>query len=151
MAGGNDIHWWKAAWPHTLRITLRYAVILVGIAFLLRFCAAYLVIHPGATYPVFAVVVVFCIALGVLISARSKRLGGNGTGAAISPQALLSTREMEVLEALLTEQNNRGICEALFIEMSTLKTHINHIYKKLGVKHRRELRQRYAAFSKNRS
>lgn len=52
---------------------------------------------------------------------------------------ILSRREMEVLELLLQNKTNQQIADHLCIELSTLKTHINKIYKKLDVKNRREL------------
>jgi len=52
----------------------------------------------------------------------------------------LSKREMEVLELLLTKRANKEIATQLHIELSTLKTHINSIYKKLEIKNRRDLR-----------
>jgi DNA-binding NarL/FixJ family response regulator len=54
--------------------------------------------------------------------------------------ALLSKRELKVLEQLETDLSNKEIAGVLCIELSTLKTHINSIYKKLEVKNRVELR-----------
>ncbi|WP_026968924.1 response regulator transcription factor [Algoriphagus terrigena] len=51
---------------------------------------------------------------------------------------LLSTKEMKVLSLIKEKRSNKEICSELFIEHSTLKSHINHIYKKLGVKSRKE-------------
>ena len=55
----------------------------------------------------------------------------------------LSERELEVFKALITGQTNSQIMEALFIEKSTLKSHINRIYKKLNISNRDELKRRY--------
>ena len=43
----------------------------------------------------------------------------------------LSAREIEVLELVLKGQSNPEIAKALFISKSTLKTHLNKIYKKI--------------------
>ncbi|MCH6200010.1 helix-turn-helix transcriptional regulator [Aquiflexum sp. LQ15W] len=51
----------------------------------------------------------------------------------------LSVKEKEVLHHILDGKSNKEICTTLFIEHSTLKSHINHIYKKLEVKSRKEL------------
>ncbi|OPJ63323.1 LuxR C-terminal-related transcriptional regulator [Clostridium chromiireducens] len=51
---------------------------------------------------------------------------------------VLSSREMEVLEALINGLSNKEIGERLFISISTVKTHIINIYSKLGVKNRVE-------------
>jgi DNA-binding CsgD family transcriptional regulator len=51
----------------------------------------------------------------------------------------LSFKEREVLNHVLAGKSNKEICATLFIEHSTLKSHINHIYKKLEVKTRKEI------------
>jgi DNA-binding NarL/FixJ family response regulator len=49
---------------------------------------------------------------------------------------LLSPREQEVFELLRAGLTNRQIAKALFIEESTVKVHVHHIYDKLGVRSR---------------
>jgi ATP-dependent transcriptional regulator len=51
---------------------------------------------------------------------------------------VLSSREIEVLQALVDGLTNKEIGEKLFISVSTVKTHIINIYSKLGVKNRVE-------------
>jgi len=51
----------------------------------------------------------------------------------------LSFKERDVLQHILAGKSNKEICAALFIEHSTLKSHINHIYKKLEVNSRKEI------------
>ncbi|MDI1322575.1 MAG: helix-turn-helix transcriptional regulator [Algoriphagus sp.] len=51
----------------------------------------------------------------------------------------LSFKEREVLDQILAGKSNKEICAQLFIEHSTLKSHINRIYKKLDVKSRKEI------------
>lgn len=51
---------------------------------------------------------------------------------------LLSPREIEVLVLIKEGLSNKEIAEKLFISLSTVKTHINNIYKILEVKNRRE-------------
>jgi DNA-binding CsgD family transcriptional regulator len=48
----------------------------------------------------------------------------------------LSRRELEVLEHLEQGLTNRQIATALFIEESTVKVHVHHIFDKLGVRSR---------------
>ncbi|MCP4164962.1 MAG: hypothetical protein GY759_03590 [Chloroflexi bacterium] len=45
----------------------------------------------------------------------------------------LSEREMEVLDLIAQGLSNRDIANALYVALSTVKTHINHIYRKLDV------------------
>lgn len=56
----------------------------------------------------------------------------------------LSRRETEVLNLLLQDKTNKEIAAELYVEMSTLKSHINRIYKKLHVQNRRQLMQTFA-------
>lgn len=56
-----------------------------------------------------------------------------------SPATILSKREMQVMEMLCCAKTNQQIADELCIELSTLKTHINRIYKKLEVKNRPQL------------
>ncbi len=48
----------------------------------------------------------------------------------------LTIREQEILKALSLGLPNREIAEKLFISESTVKTHVNRVFKKLGVKNR---------------
>lgn len=50
-----------------------------------------------------------------------------------SPHSALSPRESEILEALATGATNREVAKRLFISESTVKTHLVHLYDKLGV------------------
>lgn len=52
----------------------------------------------------------------------------------------LTIRQREVYELIISGKTNKEIIAELFIEQSTLKSHINHIYKKLKIKSRNELR-----------
>ena len=51
----------------------------------------------------------------------------------------LTKKEKEILELMLDDKSNKEIATSLFIELSTVKTHINKIYSKLEVKNRQEL------------
>jgi len=50
----------------------------------------------------------------------------------------LSLRQKAVFDLILKGKSNKEITAELNIEISTLKTHINQIYKILGIKSRRE-------------
>ncbi len=60
---------------------------------------------------------------------------------------LLSKREREVLEYLLGNSPNKEIADKLNIGNSTLKTHINVIYKKLNITCRKELHEKFKSIS----
>ena len=48
----------------------------------------------------------------------------------------LTEREMDVLRLIVAGLSNAEIAEELFIAVSTVKSHVNHIYGKLGVENR---------------
>jgi DNA-binding NarL/FixJ family response regulator len=52
----------------------------------------------------------------------------------------LTVREGEVLELLHDGRSNAEIAAALQISVETVRTHARHVYRKLGVRSRRELR-----------
>ncbi|WP_333810833.1 response regulator transcription factor [Timonella senegalensis] len=49
------------------------------------------------------------------------------------PLPQLSPRELEILEALAKGKTNREIAQEAFVSEATVKTHLVHIYSKLGV------------------
>ncbi|GAC1385438.1 MAG: response regulator transcription factor [Pseudarthrobacter sp.] len=53
-----------------------------------------------------------------------------------SPETALTPREVQLLELLATGLTNRAIARQLFISEATVKTHLVHIYGKLGVDNR---------------
>ena len=53
-----------------------------------------------------------------------------------APAPSLSGREVELLELLATGVPNREMARQLFISEATVKTHLVHIYQKLGVDNR---------------
>jgi DNA-binding NarL/FixJ family response regulator len=55
---------------------------------------------------------------------------------------LLTPRESEVLELLQAGQSNAEIAQALHVSIETVRTHARRVYRKLGVRTRRELRAR---------
>ncbi len=53
-----------------------------------------------------------------------------------NPAPSLSSREVQILGLLATGMTNRQIAKDLFISEATVKTHLVHIYEKLGVDNR---------------
>lgn len=52
-------------------------------------------------------------------------------------QKRLTQREKEVIDLIIQGKKNKEIAEELFIDISTVKSHVNKIYKKTGVKNRK--------------
>lgn len=53
--------------------------------------------------------------------------------------SLLTSRELEVLARLQQRRSNAQIAADLHVSIETVRTHVRHIYRKLGVGSRREL------------
>jgi len=54
----------------------------------------------------------------------------------------LTERQREVYDLIISGKTNKEIMAELFIEQSTLKSHINQIYGKLDIKSRSELKSK---------
>jgi DNA-binding NarL/FixJ family response regulator len=66
-------------------------------------------------------------------------VGGSAPGSAPGPERRgdeLSPRELEVLQAIAGGATNREIAAAMFISEATVKTHLVHLYEKLGARDR---------------
>lgn len=50
-----------------------------------------------------------------------------------APQISLSAREMEVLDLVAAGRSNSDVAAALFVSETTVKSHLAHIFSKLGV------------------
>ncbi len=96
-------------------------------------------LRSGGFY-VFVVALAF-LALGVVVGVR---LMGRGAppAAAGNPQAVaalgLSAREMAVLQELAAGLSNKEIARRLDVSPNTVKTHLAHLYEKLGARRRTE-------------
>ena len=58
----------------------------------------------------------------------------------IDYKKVLTTQEQKVFELML-DNPNKEIANLLFVSISTIKTHINNIYSKLGISSRKEIAQ----------
>jgi two-component system, NarL family, response regulator LiaR len=67
---------------------------------------------------------------------RSDRGADFVPDASLIAQLELSKREMEVLHLLAQGHSNQEIATRLFVSLSTVKTHIQHLFEKLDVKRR---------------
>ena len=72
----------------------------------------------------------------VLSPAVASRLVTRVRTPAVAGGEALSAREREVLELVARGTSNRAIAVELFISEATVKTHLTHLYAKLGVKDR---------------
>ncbi|WUV13262.1 LuxR C-terminal-related transcriptional regulator [Amycolatopsis sp. NBC_01488] len=61
------------------------------------------------------------------------------------PLAELTRRELDVLRLLVRGRTNTEIAAELFVSPGTVKTHVKHVLRKLGVANRAEATSRYHA------
>lgn len=121
-----------------LSLSIKYGVAIAVLCFVFSALKSniYIAYQSWDTYAV--VVAIFFLGIGVWVS---KIYFQAEKAKQISLKTLLSRRETEVLELLCQRKTNSQIADELCIELSTLKTHINRIYKKLEVKNRSQLIQ----------
>jgi len=55
----------------------------------------------------------------------------------------LTAKELSILQQIIDGKSNKEIAAINFVEVSTIKTHINNIYAKLGIRNRREAINKY--------
>lgn len=131
---------------------------LIGIAVFLALSAVSITIGDGQTklnlsnYPMAMIGLVLISILMVIayikidqsrITALSNEIKESNTNSHDDSDNLaliLTPRQYEVYQLIAEGKSNKEIMSDLYIEQSTLKTHINQIYKKLNIKSRRELR-----------
>ncbi|MFT5848489.1 LuxR C-terminal-related transcriptional regulator [Psychroserpens sp.] len=77
--------------------------------------------------------------LWFLISAKKKK-----SQQQVDATAQLTRQEQNVLDLLLGDNTNKDIAEVLFVSVSTVKTHVNNVYKKLNVNSREKLKSLFS-------
>jgi DNA-binding NarL/FixJ family response regulator len=65
--------------------------------------------------------------------------GSRREGEGVAGPELLTPREADVLDLLQRGRSNAEIASSLHVSVETVRTHARHIYRKLGVRTRREL------------
>lgn len=66
----------------------------------------------------------------------SPQLNERVLGALRAHRVALSQRELETLELVAAGLSNRQIAKTMFVTEATVKTHLNHVFTKLGVDNR---------------
>ncbi|WP_035848530.1 response regulator [Kitasatospora azatica] len=72
----------------------------------------------------------------VLAPTVAQKLLGHVRTPAPSPSELLTDRELEILRLVAAGTTNKEAAKRLFISEATVKTHLLHLYAKLGVRDR---------------
>jgi DNA-binding CsgD family transcriptional regulator len=92
-----------------------------------------------------AIIAVAFLAAGIFISRSGTSNSVPGNNEALTE---LTQKELLILVQIAAGKSNKEIAADNFVELSTIKTHINNIYSKLGVNSRREAIKIYAAYQK---
>lgn len=87
-------------------------------------------------YYITAIAILFLIA-GFVIS-KNEPLAKNDTGTHQDLLLNLTSRELSIFRLIIAGKSNKEIAAINYVEVSTIKTHINNIYAKLGLHSRRE-------------
>jgi DNA-binding CsgD family transcriptional regulator len=80
------------------------------------------------------------IFLNIFLVIRQKRLAKNMQNNSLEK---LTEQEQNIAQEILKNKTNKEIASDMFISVSTVKTHINNLYKKLNVNSREEIKQRF--------
>ena len=67
------------------------------------------------------------------------------TEATSNLKAKLTKQEQNILELILDNKTNKEVAEAMFVSVSTVKTHTNNIYRKLNVQSREEAKSLFSS------
>ena len=93
--------------------------------------------NKGIPWTYILLVVVFIsLSANLYFILNRKRLNNSPSKSEL--KANLTAQEQNVLELMLADNSNKDIAASLFVSVSTVKTHINSIYKKLNVTSRDE-------------
>lgn len=82
---------------------------------------------------------IFSVLLNIfqLITYKRKRKAVN------IQETKLTQQEQKILELILEDKTNKEIASSMFVSVSTVKTHINNLYKKLGTSSRDDVKSLY--------
>jgi DNA-binding CsgD family transcriptional regulator len=73
---------------------------------------------------------------------RTRRVPGNRTDDRERYRAGLTAQEAVVARLVADGQSNKEVAAELFLSVKTVEFHLGNVYRKLGVRSRRELRAR---------
>jgi len=125
----------------TIQIIIKIAVITAGVIILFQL-ASLLFIYKYFRFDYYlSAVALFFLAAGYIIS--KYRYRHNTTRNNVDPFVDLSLKEQSILRLIVEGKSNKEIAAINFVEVSTIKTHINNIYTKLGLDNRKQAIHQY--------
>ena len=121
----------------TLKISIKIGIAAALAIILFQVSNIFLVYkYFKSDYYITAVAILFLIA-GYFIS-KYKSTGQGQKDTSENLLLSLTNKEISILQLIAEGKSNKEIASLNFVEVSTIKTHINNIYGKLGLRNRRE-------------
>lgn len=119
------------------RIIIKISLVTAGIAVLFQIASLFFIYRYFKFDYYLSAVALFFLIAGYVIS-RYHTI--NKTRPATDTDRLeeLTNKELHILQLIVEGKSNKEIAAANFVEVSTIKTHINNIYAKLGLNNRKE-------------
>ena|SRR3984885_10376474 len=125
-----------------IKISVITGLATAGIIVLYETSNLLLVYHYFSYQYYIAGIAFVALATGIILTNRYHKNKAETTSGERKPEAL-TNKEMRVLELISAGRSNKEIAALNYVEMSTIKTHINNIYFKLGVKNRKDAMKAY--------
>ncbi len=126
----------------SIKIVIKIALITAGIIILFQ-AAGLFFIYKYFTFDYYLTgVAAFFLVAGYLLSKFNYK---NKPADNSEPDSLteLTNKEIYILQLIIEGKSNKEIAAINYVEVSTIKTHINNIYAKLGLNNRKEAINRY--------
>ena len=131
-----------------LRISIRIGLITAVVILLYEFTNLFLIYHYFKYEYYLAGIAIIALVTGIILTNRYHRqqtadLANN------NPLDGLTAKELHILELIAGGKSNKEIASANYIEISTVKTHINNLFFKLSVKNRKDAAKVYQQYLEN--
>ena len=120
-----------------LKISIRTGLVTAALILVYELSNLLLIYHYFKYEYYIAGVAIVALITGVLLTHKHYRRQAASI-IAHNPLEGLTAKELRVLELIAGGNSNKEIASLNYTEMSTVKTHINNIFFKLGVKNRKE-------------
>lgn len=127
---------------------IRFALLTAGAIILFRVIGLFVIYRYLRLDYYLSLVAVGCLLTGMFLNRRPAAPAPVPTPSGEDLLTLLTSKEVLVLRLLAEGKTNKEIAALQFIEVSTVKSHVNNIYTKLSVSNRSEARSRYAELTK---
>ncbi|MBB6126915.1 response regulator transcription factor [Mucilaginibacter lappiensis] len=131
-----------------LKISIGIGLITAVVILLYEFTNLLLVYHYFKYEYYLAGIAIAALVTGVILTNRyHQQQTADLTNS--NPLEILTAKELHILELIASGKSNKEIASANYIEISTVKTHINNLFFKLNVKNRKDAAKIYHQYLEN--